>query len=171
MKSTGVTRRIDELGRIVIPKEIRKNLGIREGEFLGIFVEDNKIILQKQMAIESSLCFLSNILDILLNIYDLDIIVTDRDSIIYSKDKNMLKSKISKNMIRLMDSREIYSSLSCETISITDKIYEGYFYILPVIVDTDILGLIILHDIQSIDEEKKKLMNFIQKLICNYLSI
>lgn len=171
MKSTGITRRIDELGRIVIPKEVRKNLGIREGEFLEIFVDDNKIILQKQMAISSGINFLSSILDIVLNIYELNIIVTDRDSIIYSKDKNMLKSKISKNVIRLMDSREVYSSLNYETLQITDVKYEGYFYILPIIVDADILGLIILYDINPIEEEKKKLMIFMQKLICNYLSI
>ena len=38
MKSTGVVRRIDELGRIVIPKEIRRNLGIRDGENIEIFI-------------------------------------------------------------------------------------------------------------------------------------
>lgn len=171
MKSTGVTRRIDELGRIVIPKEVRKNLGIREGEFLEIFVDDNKIILQKQMAIFRSMNFLASVFDIVLNIYELNIIVTDRDSIIFDSDKKNLKSKISQKMIKLMDYREIYQSLNYETLQITDESYEGYFYILPIIVDTDILGLIILYDINPIDEEKKKLMNFIQKIICNYLSI
>ncbi|MED3057505.1 AbrB family transcriptional regulator [Bacillus thuringiensis] len=47
MKSTGVTRRIDELGRIVIPKELRRTLGIVEKDPIEIFVEDEKIILQK----------------------------------------------------------------------------------------------------------------------------
>ena len=46
-KSTGVVRRIDELGRIVIPKEIRKNLGIREGDNLEILIENEKLTLQK----------------------------------------------------------------------------------------------------------------------------
>ena len=45
MKSTGVIRRIDELGRIVIPKEIRKNLGIREGDNLEILIENDKLTL------------------------------------------------------------------------------------------------------------------------------
>lgn len=39
MKATGIIRRVDDLGRVVIPKEIRKNLGIREGEALEIFVD------------------------------------------------------------------------------------------------------------------------------------
>ncbi|WP_182813019.1 AbrB/MazE/SpoVT family DNA-binding domain-containing protein [Bacillus sp. ME78] len=47
MKSTGVTRKIDELGRIVLPKELRRTLGIVEKDPLEIFVEDEKIILQK----------------------------------------------------------------------------------------------------------------------------
>ena len=47
LKQTGVTRKIDELGRIVIPKEIRKNLGIRDGEALEIFTSEDSIILKK----------------------------------------------------------------------------------------------------------------------------
>uniref|UniRef100_UPI00402AEA95 AbrB/MazE/SpoVT family DNA-binding domain-containing protein n=1 Tax=Bacillus sp. DX2.2 TaxID=3073452 RepID=UPI00402AEA95 len=47
MKSTGITRRVDELGRVVIPKELRDTLSIKEKSPLEIFVEDEKIILQK----------------------------------------------------------------------------------------------------------------------------
>ncbi|MFE9080807.1 AbrB/MazE/SpoVT family DNA-binding domain-containing protein [Bacillus mobilis] len=47
MKSTGVTRKVDELGRIVLPKELRTTLGIAEKDPIEIFVEDEKIILQK----------------------------------------------------------------------------------------------------------------------------
>lgn len=47
MKATGIVRRIDDLGRIVIPKEIRRNFGIREGEPLEIFVENGCICLRK----------------------------------------------------------------------------------------------------------------------------
>ena len=48
MKATGVVRRIDELGRIVIPKEIRKNLRIKEGENLEIFIDEkDNIVLKK----------------------------------------------------------------------------------------------------------------------------
>ncbi|WIY59018.1 AbrB/MazE/SpoVT family DNA-binding domain-containing protein [Bacillus arachidis] len=47
MKSTGVTRKLDQLGRIVIPMELRKTLGIIEKDPMEIFVEDDKIVLQK----------------------------------------------------------------------------------------------------------------------------
>lgn len=47
MKSTGVTRKLDQLGRIVIPMELRRTLGIVDKDPMEIFVEDDKIILQK----------------------------------------------------------------------------------------------------------------------------
>ena len=47
MKATGIIRRIDDLGRIVIPKEIRKNLRLRVGESLEIFIDGDDIVLKK----------------------------------------------------------------------------------------------------------------------------
>ena len=47
MKSTGIVRRLDDLGRIVIPKEIRKSLKFSEGDALELFVENNSLILKK----------------------------------------------------------------------------------------------------------------------------
>lgn len=47
MKSTGMTRKVDELGRVVLPVELRRTLGIVEKDPIEIFVEDDKIILQK----------------------------------------------------------------------------------------------------------------------------
>ena len=51
MKETGVSRRIDELGRIVIPKEIRKNLKIREGDQMEFYVEKEYVVLRKQSSL------------------------------------------------------------------------------------------------------------------------
>lgn len=47
MKATGIIRRIDDLGRIVIPKEIRRKMGISEGDPLELFIENNKVIFIK----------------------------------------------------------------------------------------------------------------------------
>lgn len=47
MKATGIVRRVDDLGRIVIPKEIRRNLGIHEGEALEIYIEDDGVMFKK----------------------------------------------------------------------------------------------------------------------------
>ena len=71
MKETGVSRRIDELGRIVIPKEIRKNLKIREGDQLEFYVEKEYVVLRKK----SSLHGLNEDIIHLLEIFFLFIIV------------------------------------------------------------------------------------------------
>lgn len=51
MKSTGIVRNIDELGRVVVPKELRKKLGIANTDPVEIYVEDNKIILTKYVSV------------------------------------------------------------------------------------------------------------------------
>ena len=54
MKATGIVRRIDELGRIVIPMEIRNNMNIKEKDEFQIYIEDNKIILYLKVGFYSS---------------------------------------------------------------------------------------------------------------------
>ena len=56
MKSTGVIRKVDELGRIVIPKEIRDRFQIEEGTDIEIYIQGNKIVLQKYETQECPLC-------------------------------------------------------------------------------------------------------------------
>ena len=51
MKSTGIVRNIDELGRVVVPKELRKKLGIANTDPVEIYVEDDKIILKKYISV------------------------------------------------------------------------------------------------------------------------
>ena len=53
MKATGVVRRIDDLGRIVIPKELRRNLRIKNGDTLEVFVDADSVILKKYSPMES----------------------------------------------------------------------------------------------------------------------
>lgn len=55
MKATGIVKRIDDLGRVVIPNEIRRSMGIRKGEPMEIFIEDNKVIFQKYIPLEEDL--------------------------------------------------------------------------------------------------------------------
>ena len=82
MKTTGVIRRIDELGRIVIPKEIRKNIRIKNGESVEIFVEGDSIILKKFSQIESLENVSVNYVEAFNQIIKHNIIVTDRDTVI-----------------------------------------------------------------------------------------
>ena len=82
MKTTGVIRRIDELGRIVIPKEIRKNLRIKNGDSLEIFLESDNIILKKYSQLETIENVSVDYVEAFNSIIKHNIIVTDRDKVI-----------------------------------------------------------------------------------------
>ena len=82
MKTTGVIRRIDELGRIVIPKEIRKNLRIKNGDSLEIFLESDNIILKKYSQLETIENVSVDYVEAFNTIIKHNIIVTDRDKVI-----------------------------------------------------------------------------------------
>ena len=83
MRTTGVVRGIDDLGRIVIPKEIRKSLRIKEGETLEIYSGNkDEIILKKYSFIESIESFSKKICDAFYSSTKKDIIVTDTEKVI-----------------------------------------------------------------------------------------
>ena len=87
MKSTGITRRIDDLGRIVIPKEIRKNLKIKENEVLEIFINNDEIILKKFSPFNDSEKILSDYIKVINDMTGNDVIITDRDKVILSSKR------------------------------------------------------------------------------------
>ncbi len=87
MKATGVVRRVDELGRIVIPKEIRKTLKIKEGEPLEIYVEKDILLLCKYSKIGANTEMAENIANALNEITDKSVIVTDTEHVIASSGK------------------------------------------------------------------------------------
>ena len=83
MKATGIVRRIDELGRVVIPKEIRKTLRIHEGENVEIFVDTSENIILKKFSVMKKLeDFAQNLTDVVNSYIKHNIIITDTDSII-----------------------------------------------------------------------------------------
>ncbi|KQL35177.1 stage VI sporulation protein D [Bacillus sp. FJAT-25509] len=83
MKATGIVRRIDDLGRVVIPKEIRRTLRIREGDPLEIFVDrDGEVILKKYSPISELSDFAKEYADALYDTLGHTVIISDRDSVV-----------------------------------------------------------------------------------------
>src|SRR3712207_8436725 len=83
MKATGIVRRIDDLGRVVIPKEIRRTLRIREGDPLEIFTDrDGGVILKKYSPIEELSNFSKEYAEALQNTIGNIILICDKDNII-----------------------------------------------------------------------------------------
>ena len=111
MRATGIVRRIDDLGRVVIPKEIRKTLRIREGDPLEIFTaKDGEVILKKYSPIGELNEFSQEYAETLGEILGQGIVVTDLDSIIaVSKlpKKDYKEKSISNELEQLIENRVV----------------------------------------------------------------
>ena len=79
MLTTGITRRIDELGRVVIPKEIRRTMRLREGEEMEIFVEDNSLVLKKYSSLATLARFADEVAESLAVAAGGTVVITDND--------------------------------------------------------------------------------------------
>ncbi|MFR5857088.1 MAG: AbrB/MazE/SpoVT family DNA-binding domain-containing protein [Bacilli bacterium] len=164
MKSTGVTRKIDDLGRIVIPKEIRKNLGIRDGESLEIFTEEDSIILKKHSEIKKYEELSARLCELIESIFKVNIIITDRQKVIAtSLDKSLINQDIDKDLIYLIDNREEYNGIK-EIFN-----YKNYVTIVPIIASIDSLGLIIL--LNNDDKDLRNIAKFMAKILSDKLNI
>lgn len=173
MKSTGITRRIDDLGRIVIPKEIRKNLKIKENEVLEIFINNDEIILKKFSNFNDSEKVLSDYIKVINDMTGNDVIITDRDKVILSSNKleeKLLNKKLSEYVNDLMENRSTFLSNDMKGIEVIDneKIKQNYYFI-PFIIDSDVVGSIIMFSSKEIDENSKSLLLIASKLLVNYI--
>src|SRR5690606_20345643 len=83
MKATGIVRRIDDLGRVVIPKELRRTLRIREGDPLEIFVDrEGEVILKKYSPINELSDFAKEYAEALFDSLASPVLISDRDTVI-----------------------------------------------------------------------------------------
>lgn len=106
MKATGIVRRIDDLGRVVIPKEIRRTLRIREGDPLEIFTDrDGEVILKKYSPISELNEFAMEYAESLYNIFGGTAIITDTDQVIAvagANKKVFLEKRLSGEMEKII---------------------------------------------------------------------
>ena len=116
MKSTGIIRRIDDLGRIVIPKEIRKNLRIKEGDNLEIFVNNEEVILKKYSMMNKINDLASELTDSIYTFMKHSIFITDTDQVIAGSGP-LKKKYINKNI----------SDFIVESIKRRDKMLQNHF--------------------------------------------
>ena len=112
MKATGIVRRIDDLGRVVIPKEIRRTMRIREGDPLEIFTAaDGEVIFKKYSPIGELSEFAGQYTDVLYRATNLPVIITDRDHVIAVSGmprKDAMDKHISPELEEYMENRENY---------------------------------------------------------------
>ena len=113
MKATGIVRRIDDLGRVVIPKEIRRTMRIREGDPLEIFTDnDGEVIFKKYSPIGELSEFAGQYAEVLFKVGGSPVVVCDRDHVITAAGlpkKELLERRVSPELEDLMDRRAVYS--------------------------------------------------------------
>ena len=171
MKSTGVIRRIDELGRIVIPKEIRRNLGIHDGENVEIYTENDFIILKKHNRL-STLSELANKLStIIYNEFNYKTIITDREKIITTKgiQKKLENLLLPPDYLKIIEEREIKKEENY-TFKINNEELTGNFIFIPIISLNDSIGLIIMYSDVSLTNELA-IGKLISHILANKLEI
>lgn len=150
MKATGIVRRIDDLGRVVIPKEIRRTLRIREGDPLEIFVDrDGEVILKKYSPIGELGDFAKEYAESLYESTNHITIISDRDTVIAvsgGSKKEYLEKPIGAIVESCMENRKTSletNSAQYEIIKDFNETYSSYV-IAPIVAGGDPIGSVIL---------------------------
>ncbi len=155
MKATGIVRRIDDLGRVVIPKEIRRTLRIREGDPLEIFVDrDGEVILKKYSPIGELGDFAKEYADSLAEAMGHIALIADRDAIIAvsgAPKKEFLNKAVGSLIERSMEDRKtLMVARASERVKgalIGDDEEESRFtamVIAPIIAEGDPIGAVVI---------------------------
>lgn len=162
MKATGIVRRIDDLGRVVIPKEIRRTLRIREGDPLEIFTDrEGGVILKKYSPIGELSDFSKEYAESLQQAIGHIVLIADKDAIISasgSPKKDYLEKKISNELEKVMEDRKtiLLGEGNNKTIPLYDdeEIEDKYStqVISPVLAEGDAIGAVIIISKQSGDK-------------------
>lgn len=171
MKSTGVLKRIDELGRIVIPKEIRKGLKINDGETLEILIDEDLIVLKKYSAISNLKYIAQNFSDSLYDTTNENILITDRDNVIAASVslKKYIGKELSSNICDLMNKSDITINNISNELYISKNEKESCKYVLcPILVNGAIIGSVILLSLNDVSNTEANFVGFIAKFLSKY---
>lgn len=170
MKATGIVRRIDDLGRVVIPKEIRRTLRIREGDPLEIFTDrDGGVILKKYSPIGELTDFSKEYAEALSQATGHHVVISDNDMFISVggvAKKDYVDKKISDELERIMDNRKVVvlggSGAKVEPLFQDDHTEDKYKAqaIAPIISEGDAIGTVIMFskDAKTFGDVEKKLV-------------
>ena len=149
MKATGIVRRIDDLGRVVIPKEIRRTMRIREGDPLEIYTDaDGEVIFKKYSPIGELSSQTKQFAEVLNRSTNLPVLIADRDRIIACAGmpkRDVLERRISIEVEELMEKRAGYvATIDNERIAPIDGLSRHAGAIYPIIGAGDVSGAVIL---------------------------
>ena len=152
MKATGIVRRIDDLGRVVIPKEIRRTLRLREGTPLEIFTDrEGEIILKKYSPMMELTAFSGQYAEAMAQSSGLMVCITDRDQVVAvagGPKKELLSKTISRELERVIMERETVQEAVGDKrfLHLVPDEVEGLYaeVIVPIICEGDAIGSVAL---------------------------
>ena len=148
MKATGIVRRIDDLGRVVIPKEIRRTLRIREGDPLEIYTNSGgEVIFKKYSPIGELSSFASQYADSLTKATDLAVLICDRDHCIAASGiskKEVLERRVTQNVEDIMEGRRVEVYPTESTVPAIEGINQNSAVAAPIIAAGDVSGAVVL---------------------------
>lgn len=175
MKTTGIIRRIDDLGRIVIPKELRKTLRIKNGDSLEIFVDNDDIILKKYSPIESIEEAAERYVASFSYVIKHTVIVTDKDRVIAASG-SLRKKYMGKNITdfteRGIERRDSFVERQKKVFSFVEGVEDfGYYSFSSIVSDGDTIGSVIIISVDNpIIESEEKMACVLSKLLSGNLN-
>ena len=150
MKATGIVRRIDDLGRVVIPKEIRRTLRIREGDPLEIYTErDGEVIFKKYSPMGDLTELAAQICESIVKNTGHIAAVSDRDSIIAvagASKRDLMDKANSQELEQIMDQRKTYRYQTGESrIRVSDHVERYHLGVAtPILSQGDLMGCVMI---------------------------
>ncbi len=161
MKATGIVRRIDDLGRIVIPKELRRTMHIREGDPLEIFTSsDGELIFKKYSPLGDMAHFSAKYAESLAKAAGISVAVCDRDTVLAASGagmKELIEKPISSPVSTFLEKRQSYAADGTDTLTLTEN-GGKVSYLSPIITSGDVVGGIMMmqkNGMTASDSERK----------------
>ena len=147
MKATGIVRRIDDLGRVVIPKEIRRTMRIREGSPLEIYTDrEGEVIFKKYSPVGEMSSFAHQYADTLNKVCQMSVAITDMDAVIACAGvpkKDFAEKKITQDYESAIEARGMYIHKNgAPSVQICDGTGTYVKYAMPIVSEGDIVGSI-----------------------------
>lgn len=149
MKATGIVRRIDDLGRVVIPKEIRRTMRIREGDPLEIYTSsEGEVVFKKYSPITEISTYSSMYADVLHKTGGLPVVVCDKDhvlSVAGVPKKELLERRVSPALEDSMQNRQsiAYTDTNKERVRPVEGVERYAVASAPIVVAGDVAGCIV----------------------------
>ena len=148
MKATGIVRRIDDLGRVVIPKEIRRTMRIREGDPLEIFTDrEGEVIFKKYRAINEMAGSAAQVAEVMTKLANCPTVVFDRDHVVAVagvQKKEFSERRVSRALEEYLESRKnyIYTSHDDAKVFPVEGIDRPAIACSPILASGDVTGAV-----------------------------